>query len=70
MFLFASEKIFFCELIGIHLGVCVCGETDVNQTLCDTRDKGRVGNEMEDVIKGIGGFVRIDIAAWFSTNGT
>ena len=35
--------------------VCVCGETDVNQTQCDTRGKGRVGNEMEDVIKGIRG---------------
>ena len=49
--------------------VCVCGETDVNQILCDTRGKRRVGNEMEDVIKGIRGFVGIDIAAWFSTNG-
>ena len=49
--------------------MCVCGETDVNQILCDTRGKRRVGNEMEDVIKGIRGFVGIDIAAWFSTNG-
>ena len=34
------------------VSIWVCVETDVNQTLCDTRGRGRVGNEMEDVIKG------------------
>jgi len=40
------------------VSIWVCGEADVNQKLCDTRDKGRVGNEMEDVIKGIRGVCR------------
>jgi hypothetical protein len=49
---------FFCFKENIFsvsrlVSIWVCGETDVNQTLFDTRGKGRVGNEMEDVIKGI-----------------
>ena len=42
------------EHVFVHrvVSIWVCGETDVNQTLCDSSGRGKVGNEMEDVIKG------------------
>lgn len=55
VFVCFKENIFSVSRL---VSIWVCGETDVNQTLCDTRCKGRVGNEMEDVIKGIRGVCR------------